>query len=341
MKQYKHQGRRVSRRDFFKAAGVTALALAALGGGAYALQRWDDSQNAVSVADTGPGNDHRTAAELKELTYKGRRYIQKADVESYLFLGIDVMGPAVGTESYIAGGQADTQMLLVLDNEAQTWQLLQINRDSMVNVPVISMMGTVPYTLVQQIALAHAYGNGREQSCENNVLAVSMMLDDQPIDGYFSLNMGGIGILVDLIGGVTLTVTSDFSAIDPSLVQGQTITLTGEQALTYVRSRANIDDETNLARMNRQRQYMTALEEKLMQKDANFVVEAYDALADYMVTDIASGTAAEIGERMQDYTQLEVLTIDGENVVEGEHWAYYLDEDSLQETILQLFYNEI
>ena len=93
--------------------------------------------------------------------------------------------------------------------------------------------------------------------------------------------------------------------------------------------------------MNRQRQYMTALEEKLMQKDANFVVEAYDALADYMVTDIASGTAAEIGERMQDYTQLEVLTIDGENVVEGEHWAYYLDEDSLQETILQLFYNEI
>ena len=64
------------------------------------------------------------------------------------------MGPAVGTQSYVAGGQADTQILLVLDNAAKTWQLLQINRDSMVEVPVLSMMGTVTYTIKQQIALA-------------------------------------------------------------------------------------------------------------------------------------------------------------------------------------------
>ena len=333
--------RRISRRDFFKAAGLTVATLAALGGGAYALQRWDDSQNAVSVADTGPGNDHREAAQLKELTYKGKTYRQRPELETYLFMGIDTMGAAVGVNSYAGGGQADVQIVAVLDNEARTWQALQLNRDSIVRVPVLGVGGDIVAYEDEQLALAHYYGNGREQSCENTVLAVSMLLGDQPIDGYMAVNMDAVGILTDLVGGVTLTVTSDFSAIDPSLMQGETITLTGEQALTYVRSRANIDDETNLARMNRQRQYMTALEEKLMQKDANFVVEAYDALADYMVTDIASGTAAEIGERMQDYTQLEVLTIDGENVVEGEHWAYYLDEDSLQETILQLFYNEI
>ena len=333
--------RRISRRDFFKAAGLTVATLAALGGGAYALQRWDDSQNAVSVADTGPGNDHREAAQLKELTYKGKTYRQRPELETYLFMGIDTMGAAVGVNSYAGGGQADVQIVAVLDNEARTWQALHLNRDSIVRVPVLGVGGDIVAYEDEQLALAHYYGNGREQSCENTVLAVSMLLGDQPIDGYMAVNMDAVGILTDLVGGVTLTVTSDFSAIDPSLMQGETITLTGEQALTYVRSRANIDDETNLARMNRQRQYMTALEEKLMQKDANFVVEAYDALADYMVTDIASGTAAEIGERMQDYTQLEVLTIDGENVVEGEHWAYHLDEDSLQETILQLFYNEI
>lgn len=333
--------RRISRRDFFKAAGLTVATLAALGGGAYALQRWDDSQNAVSAADTGPGNDHREAAQLKELTYKGKSYRQKPDVESYLFLGIDVIGPAVGTESYIAGGQADTQILLVLDNEARTWQLLQLNRDSMVEIPVLSMMGTVPYTLVQQLALAHAYGNGREQSCENNVLAVSMMLDDQPIDGYFSLNMGGIGILVDLIDGVTLTVTSDFSAVDPSLVQGETITLTGEQALEYVRTRKDVDDQTNIARMARQRQFLAAFEEKVRSMDPDFAVTAYEALEEYVITDIASGTAVDIAGRLQSYEKLPILTIDGENVTEDGYWAYYLDEDSLQETILQLFYNEI
>ena len=194
--------KRISRRDVLKAAGALAASVAALGGGAWLLQRMDDEQDRANASDSYTTNDHRTAAELKEITYKGKNYRQRPDLESYLFLGIDVMGPAVGTQSYVAGGQADTQILLVLDIAAKTWQLLQINRDSMVEVPVLSMMGTVAYTIKQQIALAHAYGNGREQSCdlahaygngreqscENNVLAVSMLLDDQPIDGYFSLS---------------------------------------------------------------------------------------------------------------------------------------------------------
>ena len=82
--------RRISRRDFFKAAGLTVATLAALGGGAYALQRWDDSQNAVSVADTGPGKDHREAAQLKELTYKGKTYRQRPELETYLFTFLSI-----------------------------------------------------------------------------------------------------------------------------------------------------------------------------------------------------------------------------------------------------------
>ena len=309
--------RKISRRDLLKAAGVVVLAGAALGGGAYALGRWEDSQDQVEAADSYTTNDHRTEAELKEITYDGKTYRQRPKIKSYLFLGIDEMGPAVGTQSYIAGGQADAQMLLVLDDGAKTWQVLQINRDSMVEVPVISMMGTVPYTIVQQIALAHAYGNGREQSCENNVTAISMMLEDQPIDGYFSLNMGGVGILVDLI------------------------TLNGEQAFEYVRQRQNVDDQTNLARMGRQRQFLKAFEEQVRGMDADFAVTAYDALSDYVITDIASGTAVDIADRLKSYEELPLLTIDGENTVEDGYWAYYLDQDSLQQTILQLFYEEI
>ena len=187
-------GRRtISRRDLLKAAGAIVAAGAALGGGAVALGRWEDSQDQANAPDSYATGDHRTEAEQREILWQGKTYRRRTGIESYLFLGIDEMGPAVGTQSYIAGGQADAQMLLVLDDERRTWQILQINRDSMVQVPVISMMGTVPYTIRQQIALAHAYGNGREQSCENNVKAVSMMLEDQPIDGYFSLNMGASG----------------------------------------------------------------------------------------------------------------------------------------------------
>ena len=181
------------------------------------------------------------------------------------------------------------------------------------------------------------------------MLTVSALLDGQTIDGYAAVNMDAVGIITDMVGGVTLTVTSDFSAIDPTLVEGETITLYGDQALTYVRSRYNIDDETNLARMARQRQYLAALEEKLRQQleeklrqqDGDFVASAYEELADSMVTNIGSGTAVEIAQRLQEYTELPLRTIDGENVVEGEHWAYHLDQDSLQQTILELFYQEI
>ena len=114
-----------------------------------------------------------------------------------------------------------------------------------------------------------------------------------------------------------------------------------EQALEYVHTRQNVDDQTNLARMERQRQFLRAFEEKARQMDPSFVVEAYEEAADYIITDIPSGRAAQIAGRLQQYAQLPVLTIDGENTVEDGYWAYYLDEDSLQKTILQLFYQEI
>ena len=332
--------KRISRRDMLKAAGALVGTMAVLGGGAYLLQRLDDEKNATPAASYTT-NDHRTGAELKEVTWNGKTYRQRPGLETYLVMGVDTSGAGLGVNSYAGGGQADVQMVVVLDNINQTWQMLQLNRDSIVQVPVRGVHGDIVAYDNEQLALAYYYGDGREQSCENTVLTVSTLLNGQTIDGYVAVNMDAVGIITDMVGGVTLTVTSDFSAIDPTLVEGETVTLYGDQALTYVRSRYNIDDETNLARMARQRQYLAALEEKLRQQDGEFVASAYQELSDDMVTDIGSGTAVDIADRLQEYTELPLLTIDGENVVEGEHWAYHLDEDSLQQTILQLFYQEI
>ena len=330
---------RLHKRDVIKASVAGVLILILLLGAAWAVRSWENRK-----FDTGSdevGSAVLAEEERRELTYQGETYRQRPELETYLLMGVDKSGEAVSNGSYEGGGQADVQMVLVMDNAKQTWQALQINRDTITDVPVRGVQGQVIGFETEQIALAYYYGDGGETSCENTELAVSRLLGDQTIDGYMSVRMDAVGILTDLVGGVPLTVTSDFSAIDPSLVQGETITLTGDKALTYVRSRWGVDDETNLARMARQRQYLTALEEKLQQQDAEFAAKAYDALSDYMVTDIGSKTASKVGEKLKQYTQLELLTIDGENLVEDEHWAYHLDEDSLQQTILQLFYEKI
>ena len=106
--------------------------------------------------------------------------------------------------------------------------------------------------------------------------------------------MGGVGVLVDLVGGVTLTLASDLSAIDPALTQGATVTLNGEQALAYVHTRQNVDDQTNLARMDRQRQFLRAFEEQARQMDPSFALDAYQAAEDYIITNLSSGRAVNL-----------------------------------------------
>ena len=62
---------------------------------------------------------------------------------------------------------------------------------------------------------------------------------------------------------------------------------------------------------------------------------------DYLVSNIGSQTVLDLAEKLKDYQELPELTIEGENTIEDGHWAYILNEDSLQRVILQLFYKEI
>lgn len=284
--------------------------------------------------------DPEDILDAKEITYKGDTYKQRRKVSSYLFIGVDKTGEVEESEDIYSGGQGDVQMVLVIDDLNRTWRILQLNRDSIVEVPVLGLLGDVVGYEEEQLCLAHSYGDGLEQSCENNVNTVSTLLNDQPIDGYYAMNMGAISTLNDLVGGVTVTIESDFSEVDSTLVQGETITLNGTQAYNYVHSRWDVDDATNIARMARQRTYMSGFLEKLNEQSAEFAVKAYNTLSGYSVTNIDSGTVSKIFQKVQTYEMLDVLTIDGENVVEDEHWAYHLDENSLHKVILELYYEK-
>lgn len=319
----------VSRKDKVKAVILVVVVLTVVSFGIFALQRWQEYQQ----MQTTPAEDNR-----KTVEYQGSTYVAREGIESYLFMGIDVEGPAKSNKSYIGGGQADVQLLLVVDRFNCTWQVLQINRDSMVEVPVLGVNGTEVGTEYQQIALAHSYGDGLEHSCENNVNAVSRMFQNQTIHGYLALNMDAISIINDQIGGVEVTLLDDFSHVDSTMVKGETITLTGNQALMYVRGRQGVGDETNLSRMARQEQYLNALYSKLAGLSTDVAVKTFQAVDDYMVTDM-NDQWLKLMDRLEEYTKLEPLAIDGENYLDEQgSTAYQLDEDSLKQVMIQLFY---
>lgn len=278
----------------------------------------------------------------KTIERNGIEYFPRQDLTTILVMGIDEEGPVEATESYRNSGEADMLALVILDQSGGNYRILCLNRDLMVEMPVLGIGGKEAGSFFGQLALSHTYGSGVEDSAENTRKAVSDFLYGVKIDHYVALNMDAIPVLNDAVGGVTVEVTDDFSRVDSSIRRG-TMTLMGEQSLRFVRTRKDVGTELNLSRMGRQQEYMkglaAALEAGLDSSDT-FVAEVYEQLEPYMVTDCSVQVVSGLLQRCADYPMAENLTIPGQNVRGAEFYEFYADEEKTDELILRLFYEE-
>ena len=252
---------------------VLAVVLVLYGGGRWLEKRAEKPETRTQL----PQADQETV-EVDGVTYR-----KKSRLTTILVMGVD--HDTQDSYEYRKAGQADFLRLVVLDDADKTVQQLQIDRDTITPVTVLGLLGDRYEPVTQQICLGYAFGDGRQTSCEVTVEAVENLLGGQEIDQYLAMGLDGISTLNDLAGGVTVTLEDDFSAIDPAMTKGTTLTLQGEQAETYVRSRRSIGVGTNEARMARQESYIRQLSVQLdekLQKDQNFAVDAYDALQPYL-----------------------------------------------------------
>jgi anionic cell wall polymer biosynthesis LytR-Cps2A-Psr (LCP) family protein len=163
------------------------------------------------------------------------------------------------------------------------------------------------------------------------------------VNHYMSVTLDAVPVFNDLVGGVELTVMDDFTGIDPTLVKGETLTLNGQQALTYVRTRKDLDDSTNNTRMIRQQQYLDALREKMekrMEEDPEFAARAALAMADYMTSDCSATRLHDMAKRMEEYDFVQVRQLEGETKLGKKHIEFYPNERALKETVIDLFYVE-
>lgn len=275
--------------------------------------------------------------------YNGRLYTRRDDVRTLLIIGVDDM-EITSSLSGRNSSQADMLVLAVVDDTAETITMVQINRDTMSDVPVLDTFGNYTGVTWEQIALAHTYGDGLEQSCENTANAVSRLFYGVPVDHYIALTMGAVPVLNDKVGGVPVTIEDDFTGVDDTLVQGEQVTLSGEQALTYVRARSDMPqetDQTNLARMERQRTYMAALTRRLQSKLSSneaFLTQLYSAISRYVVSDLDGRDLLEYAAALNLYHYGGVITLEGEAAVGETYMEFTPDEEALQALVIALFY---
>lgn len=274
------------------------------------------------------------------ITRAGVDYFPRQDITVIMALGIDELGPVESSGSYRNNGEADAIVLMILDEKDQSYSLLCLNRDSMVKMPALGLGGRPAGSYFGQLALSHTYGEGLADSCENTRETISALLNGIKIDHYVAMNMEGISILNDAVGGVTVNVEDDFSAIDSSIKKGR-MTLNGEQALSFVHQRHGVGDQLNISRMGRHEQYMQGLMEAMdakLEENDSFIIHLYDDMADYIVTDCSINAISGIMQRCSDYTLKETVSPEGENVLGEKFYEFYLDEEKLDELALRLFY---
>ncbi|UTR16179.1 LCP family protein [Salipaludibacillus sp. LMS25] len=164
------------------------------------------------------------------------------DPVSILFLGLD-------TRDGDLSGRTDAMLLLTFNPDEGTVKMLNIPRDSRVNIS-----GRYEQDKINH---AHAYG-GIDMTVET-----VEKLFDIPVDYYVSLNFDAFMEIIDDIGGITVDSPLTFTETDNATYGTLTIyegeqQLNGEEALAYVRMRKS-DPAGDLGRGERQKEVIEAV----------------------------------------------------------------------------------
>lgn len=305
--------------------------------------------NVIASEDSQPESDSSIQADIPEkgtVRYNGKTYRYNSDIITLLLLGIDKDGEPDSSYQPGSGGHADTVILAVFDTKQEKLSFISVSRETMTEIAVYGVLGELIGYKTAQLALSYAYGDSPQKSCDLTLTAVSKLFYSLPVHGYFTINQSAIEPANDLIGGVKLTLLDDFSARDPSMVKGAEITLNGRQAEMYLRGRMSLSDDTNAARMTRQRQYMSAFINTALSKmksEPTLPLTVYNAVEPYTVTDLSVNEITyAVSEAVRyGFSEDSLYTVKGTQTEGSEFSEFHVDETALYELILNLFYDVI
>lgn len=339
-KNHRHRRRRLSGAAIAVALVCAALAYAGVLLGIRTvgsrLERSDAPEPVGSL-------DGRFASDELTLRYADRTWTyRKRELTNLLLIGVDWAEMDSPAASGRYAGQADFLLLLTFDKKNRTISTLQIDRDTMTDIRVYGPFGDYTGMRETQICLSHAYGATAAENCENTVWAESRLLGNIPVDGYLALDMSAITALNDALGGVTVTLEEDFSALDPQMVKGATIALQGKQAETFVRGRTGVGDGTNAARMKRQKAFMQKAGDLIaegLERDSGFAGTLLDALSGHMTMNVTRGWLINKAYESSGYRRTETRTLAGTHALGADGFTEFrADTDALNDLLTASFF---
>ncbi|MBR1811325.1 MAG: LCP family protein [Clostridia bacterium] len=259
----------------------------------------DDSNAPTEIVDTDNGPETRVNVPVYEgeqqygvrdaIRYwknQGTAYLQSNKVINILLAGIDRNEDG-------SDGRSDTMIVASINLKTKTIILSSLYRDCWVYTTYgedSSAWGKLNETLV--------YGHGDPKWLVANIEDYYKI----HIDHFVGVDFQSFKDIVDAIGGVTLSVKQyEAEYINEQLgydgcPYGDSVTLQGDAALWYVRIRHSDQDE-EISRTRRQRQFITALIDQFKSTAASKLPGLVNSLIGYVQTDLSKTEIIEYGTK--------------------------------------------
>lgn len=230
--------------------------------------------------------------------------LEKQEPLSILLLGVD--------ERQDDKGRSDTMVVLTVNPNQQSTKMVSIPRDTYTEIAGLGKSDKINH--------AYAFG-GIEMAMET----VEQLLDI-PIDYVVQINMEGFKDIVDALNGIN--VDNDFAFED--FKKGE-ITLSGDQALEYVRMRKE-DPNGDFGRQNRQKQVLKSILAKTASANSLFnYSKIFDALGDNVKTNMSFSEMMDVQSNYRSaINSIEQINFEqgGGKTMNG-IWYYMMDDGEL------------
>jgi LCP family protein required for cell wall assembly len=287
-------------KKWLKVTGILLLVLL-IAAGAYGFTVYNSFKNAVDTMHEPVVRE----SEKREEPIK----LEEKEPFSVLMLGDDSRN---GEKA-----RTDTIIVLTVNPNTNSVKMLSIPRDTRTEI--------IGKGIEDKINHAHAFG-GVEMTMDT----VENFLDI-PIDYYMKVNMEGFKDIVDAVGGVTVNNTLDFTVEKYHYPVGE-ITLTGEEALPYVRMRYD-DPNGDFGRNTRQRNIIQAVikEGASVSSLANFS-DIFTALGDNIKTNLTFDQMVDIQKNYKAAgSNIQQMTISGTGTkINGIYYLQIPEEEKLR-----------
>lgn len=251
----------ISKKIVFRLSILCLFIVSAGIGGVMAFYKIGTSQ--INYVKDGSLKDANVSAEL----------LYEKDIINILLIGADKRAKEEGS------GRSDTTMIATLDLNQGKIKLTSLMRDMYIEIPGYGK---------NKFNAAYAIG-GPQLTYETIANTFGVKLD-----GYVVVDLKAFRKIVDSMGGVEVTLTKAEAKYIQTAYQNSTHgvqevkagkqTLTGYQALAYVRIRQDVTGE--FGRTDRQRKVLMSLYDQLMKKDAVTISNTVFAALEYVTTDL-------------------------------------------------------